>query len=413
MTRSLIPVQALIFDMDGTLYRNARLDRLYEESIYRLIAERRRIDLVDARRLFLEHYAAMTRELGIRPSKLYTLSRLGISDLDWARKHGRLPCAEILRPDRRLRATLTTLAPWYRLGIVTNNHRANTLETLQTLGVAGFFDEVLTLSESRQYKPSSALYEQMAARLGVASESCLSLGDRYDLDLEPAAQVGMQTLLVRRMRDIYALPNVLKPVLAARYVAQTASECRLAVAAAAKVLTAGRLVVVPTDTVYGLAAAPEPQAVRWLYRAKGRPEANPLVLLLSDPDQAEAYAQISARARALMARHWPGALTLVLPVKPGTPWGRITRGGRTVALRVPDHALLRQIIRRAGGALATTSANRSGELAAASARNVDRRILAFSEAVVDAGIAPIGRPSTVAKVSGSRTLVLRQGSIRL
>jgi tRNA threonylcarbamoyl adenosine modification protein (Sua5/YciO/YrdC/YwlC family) len=410
MTR--IRVRALIFDLDGTLYRNPRLDRLYEESAFTLLAERRRIPLAAARRLFAERYRALALELGRQPSKLYTLSLLGISDKVWAASHGRLPVEKILRPDRRLRAVLAKLARTFRLGIVTNNHRANTLATLRVLGIQDLFDEILTLSESRRFKPAPELYTQMAARLGVTPADCLSLGDRYDLDLAPAASVGMPTLLVRRMADVYALPEVLAPKLAER-IRVRGGGTAAAVTAAACALRAGRLAVVPTDTVYGLAAAPDPQAVRWLFRAKGRLETNPLVLLIADPAAASRFVRVPARARELMARHWPGALTLVLPVKPGTPWGRITRGGGFLGLRVPDQPLLRTILRAAGGAAVTTSANPSGQPAPATAGRIEPSILAFAQVLIDAGPAPIGRPSTVVKISGRRQQVLRVGSLKI
>jgi L-threonylcarbamoyladenylate synthase len=172
------------------------------------------------------------------------------------------------------------------------------------------------------------------------------------------------------------------------------------------------LAILPTDTVYGLASLPEAEAVRWIYRAKGRAPENPLVLLLSDPGEAEKYAVVSARARGLMQRHWPGGLTLVLPVRPGTSWGRVTRGGRSVALRVPDHAWMRQVIRSCGGALAVTSANRSGAPAPTTARALDSALLAFAHLLVDLGTCPVKVPSTVARVAGSRLQILRQGAVQ-
>jgi L-threonylcarbamoyladenylate synthase len=114
-----------------------------------------------------------------------------------------------------------------------------------------------------------------------------------------------------------------------------------------------------------------------------------------------------------MKQHWPGGLTLVLPAKPGTPWGKITRGGRTVAVRVPDNELMRRVIRSAGGLLATTSANRSGEPAPATARGLETRLASFVQLVVDAGPCPVKVPSTIARVKGKQVQVLRPGAINL
>jgi len=412
-TRVLPRLKALVFDMDGTLYSNRRLDRLYAQSSIDLIVQRKKVTLSAGKLLFQNKETELQARLGFQPSKLFTLSQLGISDLVWARSTGRIPVANVLKPARRLIATLRELSRHFRLAVVTNNHRENTMATLDVLGVTAFFDEIMTLSESRRFKPAPELYREIAERLAVRPEDCLSVGDRYDLDLAPAAAVGMRILLVEGMQDVYRLPKTIRPKPAGIYPAKTKVEARAAAAAAARALNAGRLAVLPTDTVYGLAAKPEPAAVRWIYRAKGRPEDNPLVLLLSDPDQAKCFAKVPARARELMRRYWPGALTLVLPMKAGTAWGKATRSRRTIALRVPDHDLMRDVIRRCGGALATTSANLSGRPAPKHPGELDPVILAFSEIAVDAGPARVGVPSTVAEVKAGRVRIIRQGSVRL
>jgi L-threonylcarbamoyladenylate synthase len=114
-----------------------------------------------------------------------------------------------------------------------------------------------------------------------------------------------------------------------------------------------------------------------------------------------------------MAQHWPGGLTLVLPTKPRTPWGKITRGGRTLAVRVPDNPFMQDVIQRAGGALATTSANPSGATAPVTVAELDPTILAFAHLVVDAGPCRVKVPSTVARVIGTQVRVLRPGAVHL
>lgn len=408
------PLRALVFDMDGTLYQNEQLNRKYIESFYRILAEVKGLTLAAARRRFEKKYCQLHDRFGRTPSKLYTLTRLGVSDQAWARQQGRQILPEsFLKPDPRLRRALSGLREQFRLALVTNNHRLNLQTTLKALGVADCFDEILTLTESRLFKPSSRLYRVIAERLHVLPAECLSIGDRYELDLEPAGRVGMQTLLVRNVRDIYRLPNLVRPVLARVLPASTPGQSRRALAEATRALGQDHLAVIPTDTVYGMAARLTPRAIRWIYRAKGRAEENPLSILLSDPEAVRRYAVVTARARELMARFWPGALTLVLPAKAGTPWGKLTRGGRTLALRVPDQTLCRRIIRKLGGALVVTSANPSGQAAPWSARNLDRRILAFSEVVIDAGKTPVARPSTIVRVQGSRLKVLRVGTQKI
>src|SRR5579859_390303 len=125
---------------------------------------------------------------------------------------------------------------------------------------------------------------------------------------------------------------------------------------AAELLRGGEVVGIPTDTVYGLAAlASRPEAIERVYEIKGRPADRPLVLFVADLAAAEAWVEVDARARACMERWWPGAVTLVLPTRPGA-------GPRpTMALRIPDHALVGALLAEVGEALATTSANLSGQ----------------------------------------------------
>ena len=117
---------------------------------------------------------------------------------------------------------------------------------------------------------------------------------------------------------------------------------------AAQLLRAGEIVAVPTETVYGLAArADSVEAVAAIYRAKGRPDFNPLIVHVADVAEAERLAVLDERARALAARFWPGPLTLVLP-RAATVSDAVTGGQDTVALRVPAHPLARALLAAAG-----------------------------------------------------------------
>jgi L-threonylcarbamoyladenylate synthase len=408
------PLRAIVFDMDGTLYRNARLNQAYDRSVDRVVAEAQGVSLAEARRRFLAAYDRLRRRLGRTPSKLYTLTQLGISDRDWARRAGRWIKPHLyLKPNPRLRRTLLALRPHFKLAVVTNNHRRNLVSTLRALGVDDCFDDLLALSDTRLFKPSRRLYQVSAERLGVDPADCLSVGDRYELDLAPAAQAGMQTLLVQRLADLYRLPQLVRPAGGTWRPTRTPGQRRQAAAAATASLRAGRLVIMPTDTVYGLASLPKPEAVRWLFRAKGRSEANPLVLLLADPGSAGRYARLNGQARELARRYWPGPLTLVLPAKPGTAWPRLTHSSRTVALRVPAHSLAREIIRRCGGVLAVTSANLSGQPAPFKSRDISSQIRVFSDCQVSGDAGLEAQPSAVVKVTGQKLLVLRPGRLKL
>ena len=143
-------------------------------------------------------------------------------------------------------------------------------------------------------------------------------------------------------------------------------------AEAADVIRAGGTVAVPTETVYGLAArADEDAAVAGIYRAKGRPDFNPLIVHVPDLAAAERLALFDARAHALAAAFWPGALTLVLPRREGAPLAMaVSAGLSTVAIRCPAHPVMQALLRESGLPLAAPSANRSGAISPTSAAHV-------------------------------------------
>jgi L-threonylcarbamoyladenylate synthase len=185
-----------------------------------------------------------------------------------------------------------------------------------------------------------------------------------------------------------------------------------AIARAAELLRAGRLVAFPTETVYGLGAdALDPAAVRGVFRAKGRPATNPLIVHVADPaGVASVAADWPPAAARLAERFWPGPLTLVLPKRPAVP-DEVTAGGPTVAVRCPDHPVARALIRKAAVPLAAPSANRSTELSPTRAEHVLRSLGGRIDLILDAGPCPGGIESTVVDVTGPVVRVLRPGPI--
>jgi L-threonylcarbamoyladenylate synthase len=185
-----------------------------------------------------------------------------------------------------------------------------------------------------------------------------------------------------------------------------------ALARAMEVLRAGGLVVLPTDTVYGVAAhALLPAAVARLYDAKGRSAEKAIPLLLADVDGLRQVAStVPPAAWALARRFWPGALSLVVPRSPYVP-DVVTGGGDTVAVRVPDHPVPRALIRRLACPLAATSANRSGEPAPVTAREAQVALADWVALVLDGGPCPGGLASTVLDLTASPPRVLRPGPL--
>jgi L-threonylcarbamoyladenylate synthase len=182
-------------------------------------------------------------------------------------------------------------------------------------------------------------------------------------------------------------------------------------AEAISLLRSGRIVAVPTDTVYGIAAdLAQPDAIERLFAAKGRPPEKAVALLLADARQAEELGVVGDAARVLAA-FWPGGLTLVLPARPGVRLPPVlAAGAATVGVRVPDHPAPRALA-AALGPMPTTSANRSGEADARDAAEVAARLGEAIALVLDGGPVRGGPASTVVDCTAARPVVRRIGAI--
>jgi L-threonylcarbamoyladenylate synthase len=185
------------------------------------------------------------------------------------------------------------------------------------------------------------------------------------------------------------------------------------IAAAADVVRAGGLVAVPTETVYGLAArADSAPAVAQIYRAKGRPDFNPLIVHIPDLAAAERIAIFDERARQLAAAFWPGALTMVLPLREGAEIApAVTAGLPTVALRCPAHPAMRAVLAATQLPLAAPSANRSGGVSPSRAEHVAESLGSAVGLVLDGGPCAAGIESTIVALRDGGWQVLRPGPI--
>jgi L-threonylcarbamoyladenylate synthase len=186
------------------------------------------------------------------------------------------------------------------------------------------------------------------------------------------------------------------------------------IARAAGVLRGGGLVAVPTETVYGLAArADSADAVAAIYRAKGRPDFNPLIVHVASLEMAEALAILDGRARELAQRFWPGPLTLVLPLRKTAPVApAVTAGLPTIALRMPAHRAMQALLEETRLPLAAPSANRSGAVSPTSAQHVLASLDGRIDAVLDGGVCETGVESTIIALrEGGSWQLLRPGPI--
>ncbi len=181
-----------------------------------------------------------------------------------------------------------------------------------------------------------------------------------------------------------------------------------------EVLAAGAVVVFPTDTAYGLAADPFNRlAVRRIFAIKGRASGKQLPLIAGSPAAASAFVRLSGLSLKLAKKYWPGALTIVAPVRKGRP---AVAGGRTAAIRVPASLWARALANGLGRPITSTSANLSGQPAVYGPAAVRR---SFSgrrrrpDLFLNAGKLPTRPPSTIVKVRGRRIVTLRSGPIKL
>jgi L-threonylcarbamoyladenylate synthase len=185
-------------------------------------------------------------------------------------------------------------------------------------------------------------------------------------------------------------------------------------AEAAEILRAGGLVAFPTETFYGLgAAAFDPAAARRIFAVKGRPESKPLLLLVDGEAMLSTVAaDVPPGARALMARYWPGALTLVLPARSTLP-GEVTAGTRTIGVRRSAHPVAHGLVHALGAPVTAPSANPADRDPPTTAGEVLAYFDGAIELILDGGVTPGGPPSTVLDVTVDPPAVLRAGAVRL
>ena len=185
-----------------------------------------------------------------------------------------------------------------------------------------------------------------------------------------------------------------------------------AIEQATRALRAGRLVAVPTETVYGLAAnATDPGAIARIYEAKGRPRFNPLIIHVRSSDMAAELVRLGDDGARLAAEFWPGPLTIVATANEPAMVADIAAAGLdTLAVRVPSHPVMQQILEGADLPLAAPSANISGHITATNAADVAADLGDKLSLIVDAGPSNLGLESTIISVDGEPTL-LRPGAI--
>ena len=182
---------------------------------------------------------------------------------------------------------------------------------------------------------------------------------------------------------------------------------------AAARLRDGGLVAVPTETVYGLAAdSTNAAAVAEIYRTKGRPDFNPLIVHIADLEAARSLGQFNDLAETLARKYWPGPLSLVVPKTLDCPVaGAVTAGLETIALRCPQHSVMKELLIESGLFLAAPSANKSGRISPTTAAHVKHSLGADAPMILDGGPCASGVESTIIAIRGDDYQILRPGPI--
>lgn len=271
-------------------------------------------------------------------------------------------------------------------------------------------------------KPNPYFLDRAAAEHGLDLARSFVIGD-HPYDMEFARRGGARGVYVltghgeeHRAELTGAETAVVPGVLdAARWILAQVHEGPSTMAdidAAAAILRRGGIVAFPTETVYGLGAhALDALAVARVFEAKGRPLFDPLIVHIAESEAlGSVAAEVPLAARELARRFWPGPLTLVLPKRPEVP-DLTTAGLPTVAVRVPDHHLALDLLRRAGVPVAAPSANPFGRVSPTRAEHVIEQLAGDVDAILDGGPCRVGVESTIVSLAGARPVLLRTGGV--
>ncbi len=202
--------RGLVFDLDNTLYTHSPYAAFQESVLVERLAKELGEE-VEATRTRIEGLRAERLAAGLGKTSLGNLfASLGFdieTSVRWREEH--IEPRDWLRPDPRLDEALAALATSYALALLTNNPRSVGEKSLEALGVGSRFGAVVGLDDTMISKPASEPFARAALALGIGPELCISIGDRYDVDIAPALELGMGGILVDGVEDVYALPRLL------------------------------------------------------------------------------------------------------------------------------------------------------------------------------------------------------------
>ncbi len=274
------------------------------------------------------------------------------------------------------------------------------------------FRRLLELAPSALRPGGMLTCELFETNVGMAADLCRAQGGwsrvevREDLTHRPRVLVAVREGSLAEGGTLADVARIIK--------VDQAIPSRDVVREVSRVLVNGGVVIMPTDSVYGIgcAAFPANSAHERIFDIKQRDRAQTLPWLVADPIDLQAYgAEVPAWGFELASELWPGALTLVVRASSLVPREYVQEDGGTIALRCPDSRLVRELAREVGVPLATTSANTHGAPSATAGEAVEKRLLAMADLTIDSGDAPLAVASTIVDCTGPEPIVLREGAI--
>lgn len=204
-------IKALIFDLDGTLYSSALIRTKFAEAAYYTLARVKSLSFDQAKQKIEYKRQELTARYGDSVPYTLTLRAFGIPIEVWHEYNiAYFDPRDLLEPDQTMRSTLGGLKEKYTLAILTNNNRTQTARTLEALGIQDLFDSVFTFNSFNLLKPDPSFFIRVAACLKISPMACCFIGDRYDVDLKPAKEIGMSVREVKGPEDVYALEQYLQ-----------------------------------------------------------------------------------------------------------------------------------------------------------------------------------------------------------
>lgn len=204
-------LKVIIFDLDGTLYKSPEITRHFADAAYHALSKFKNIEVEEAQRLLEEKREELKKVYDSPVPYTLTLKTFGLPIERWHEENvAYFDPRDYLKKDTKLQRSLGTLKEHFRLAILTNNNTIQTQRILEALGLEGLFEKIFTYNSFKLLKPDPQFFQRAAENMGVEPEECCFVGDRYNVDLNPAKGLGMKIYEVQGPEDIYHLPELLR-----------------------------------------------------------------------------------------------------------------------------------------------------------------------------------------------------------